>query len=290
MSTVQELFEFQLSFKGQLVENSVDAFDVANGILATSQSLQEIAEIHFGEQASQNLKLNISAFKKGSLESNFIYFFDAALFAAPVLIPVARDIVQTCTGILNGYETYLNIKKMLKGGRPEKITPINQDQIKIDINVNGNNNAVIIGYPDLRALQSPTLAKNTAKIAQLLTKDDSLLEEVILKKDKKMISSIDKDSAQYFKTGLETQVLPAMKLKGVVTKLDSKVRSGYISAGSKRIPFTYLRDLEQSQFEILAESLKKQVQIHIVGEVEMDFESEPRSVAIQKVESELKLL
>ena len=43
----QDFYKFKLGFKGKLIENSVDAFDVANTILATSQSLQELAVTSF---------------------------------------------------------------------------------------------------------------------------------------------------------------------------------------------------------------------------------------------------
>jgi hypothetical protein len=56
----QDFYKFKLSFKGRLVENSVDAYDVANTILATSAILQEISKILYGEEAA--IKININAF------------------------------------------------------------------------------------------------------------------------------------------------------------------------------------------------------------------------------------
>jgi len=43
----KDFYKFDLSFKGHLVENSVDAFDLANTILAISQALNQIASNTF---------------------------------------------------------------------------------------------------------------------------------------------------------------------------------------------------------------------------------------------------
>ena len=122
-----------------------------------------------------------------------------------------------------------------------------------------------------------------------LRKDGSLLEEIDLKANKDHSFSIHKDEAPFFEPTENLQTVSQVKYRGVISKIDSKVRSGYITVGARRIPFTYPENLPESQYIILAESLKRRLQITLTGEVQMDFESNPRLLNITSVESELQL-
>lgn len=285
---MQDVYRFQLSFKGQLVENSVDAFDVANTILATSLSLQEIATLKLDKNTAQELKLNIGAFKEGSLVSEFVYYMvPTAIAAAPVLVSATPQILEASRVVIDGLRTYVDVKKLLKGKKATSVKAVDGGQ-NITITV-GDNSSVTINYNDYRALQSQTLSKNVAKMTQPLRKEDSLLDEINLIASSDNSFNIKKDEAQYFVSDDLLQTVSEVRYRGVVTKIDSKVRSGYISVGSKRIPFTFPENLSNEQFIILAESLKRQIQIILIGEVSMDFESNPRSISITGVESELQL-
>ena len=283
-------YRFDLSFKGQLVENSVDAFDVANTILATSYALQEIAITKFGEENTKLLKLNISAFKEGSMVSEFMYHFASLARDVAPLFPLSGDIIKTGTTILDGLKTYIDIKKLLKGKPPESAKAIEGGKVELHINVNGNNNKIIIDYSDFGLLQSPTLAKNVAKATQPLRKEDTSIEQIdIGPTDVKNLIDITKEDALYLDSNESFQVLPDITYKGMVTKIDSKVRSGYINLGKRRIAFTYSPELTNEEFIILVESLKRKIQIFLIGQATMDYEGNPRSIAVRKVGSEITL-
>ncbi|MGD1003616.1 MAG: hypothetical protein ABR884_03535 [Minisyncoccia bacterium] len=284
-------YRFDLSFSGQLVDNSVDAFDVANTILATSYALQEIAMVKLGEEASKNLTLNISAFKEGSMVSEFIYHFASLAADITPLLPLSGDIAKTGTTILNSLKTYIDIKTLLKGKPPESAKAISDNKIEININVNGDNNKILIDYPDFNLLQSQTLAKYIAKATQPLRKEDTPIEVIGIgpTKTQKLIN-INKEDALYLDSKESFQVLPEIKYKGRVTKIDSKVRSGYINLGNRRIPFTFSSELPIDDYFALVESLKRRIQIFLIGQATMDYEGNPRSIMVRKVESEVTLL
>jgi hypothetical protein len=285
---MHEVYRFQLSFKGQLVENSVDAFDVANTILATTLALQEIATIKLDRDTARDLKLNIGAFKEGSLVSEFVYHMAPLVAVAPTIIyHSAPQIIDVSRTVIDGLKTFIDVKKLLKGKRADSVRAVDGGQ-NVTITV-GDNSSVTINYNDYRALQSQTLSRNVAKMTQPLRKEDSLLEEIDMIASPENSFQIKKDEANYFNNDDLLQTVSEVRYRGVISKIDSKVRSGYISVGSRRIPFTYPEDLAIEQFIILAESLKRQIQVILVGEVSMDFESNPRSISIASVESELQL-
>jgi hypothetical protein len=49
------------------------------------------------------------------------------------------------------------------------------------------------------------------------------------------------------------------------------------------------RDLPREKYELLVESLKKRIQVLLIGEVVMNYESEPQNMIIHDVKSELSL-
>ena len=261
---------------------------MANTILATSNSLAEIANAKLDRQTADALKLNISAFREGSLVTDFIYHFAPNLVATiPAIIQAAPDIVTVSTTIIDGLKTFIEVKKFLKGKQPESVRATDGGQ-NVIITM-GSNSSLTINYSDYRLVQSQTLAKNVSKMTEPLRKDGSLLEEIDLKANKDHSFSIHKDEAPFFEPTENLQTVSQVKYRGVISKIDSKVRSGYITVGARRIPFTYPENLPESQYIILAESLKRRLQITLTGEVQMDFESNPRLLNITSVESELQL-
>ncbi len=284
----KDFYQFQLSFKGKLVENSVDAYDVANTILATSQALHELAEIKFGKDTAKELKININAFRKGSLISEFLIFIEQHQELLVSLMPLASSIYDTGKNILDSLRVIIQIKKMLKGKPAKEIKAIDNRQIKI---VAQDNSITIINHNDFRGLQSKTLTKNINKIIQPLTKEDSLIEELefLDKDDKKQIIKVNKEESAYFNSDQEIQILDQIKYKGVITKIDTNARSGYINIPSRRLPFNFNDSLSQEKFNILIESLRTKIQIYLIGKVQMDFENNPSHMQVSDVESEIKL-
>lgn len=283
---MEQDFKFKLSFKGELIENSVDAFDVANTILAFSQSLHELADIKYGEDYSESIKININAFSKGSLNTDFLIFVDQGKDIALGLLPIATNTVNVGKEVVSAYRTYVDIKKMLKGKKPKKIEVAADNSVKI---IAYDNAVININYNDLRALQSKTLAKNIAKVVQPLSKEDSLISEISVSADSEIMSSVNKEESNYLENGEDFQVVSQVKYKGIISKIDTKANSGYINLGAKRLPFSYRKDLSQEEFELLVESLRKKVQIYILGDVNMDYESNPRSMMVDKVQSDFTL-
>jgi hypothetical protein len=287
---VQDFYKFKLSFKGKLIENSADAYDVANTIIATANILQEVAQIRYGSETSDSIKINIHAFEKGSLDTTFlIHAADVAKTATGALLPLVPTIYGVGKEVLETFKTYLEIKKALKGEPATDIKALSGNKFQLSVKGNGNVVNFNLDAHDLRVLQSKTIDKNTEKIVQPLMKDDSVIEEIEYSGEEVSMVKIDKEEAPYMNYNESVQNLEKIKYKGVVTKIDTKAFSGYLDMGSKRLPFNYVRDLPQNKFDILVSSLRTRVQIYVIGGVTMNFQSEPQHMTILDVESEVKL-
>jgi len=82
----------------------------------------------------------------------------------------------------------------------------------------------------------------------------------------------------------EMQIIPEIKYKGTVSKIDTKACTGFIDLHSKRVSFEYPKELPKDQFDILVDSLRNKIQIYLTGSVEMDLESNPRKILVAKVD------
>jgi hypothetical protein len=281
-------FKFKVGFKGDLVANSVDAFDVANTILATSQVLHELADIHFGDNAKQHIQININAFKEGSLWTDFLILAKDVQDGVVPLIPMATEIHKVGGTLLKGYKTLIDVRKLLKGKPPKSVKQVGDSQIEFKAY---DNATLTVNYYDMRAVQSKTIQQNFAKIAQPLTKEGSLLREIdVVSEEKDASFIIEKSDAPYLTPIEESQILPEIKYKGTVSKIDTKACSGYLDIGNKRLSFNYPTTLPQEQFLLLVESLKRRIQIYLIGSVSMDYENNPQKMQVTTVESDVKLL
>lgn len=288
MSLDSKFYQFQLSFNGDLIKNSVDAYDAANTILATSQALREIAEIRYGKEATQDLKININAFQKGSLVSEFLIFINDNRDTALALWPYALNFYSTGKDILDTLKTVIETRKILKGEPAKEIKAIDNKHIKITAQ---DNSKTTINYFDFRGLQSKTITNNINKIIKPLIGTDSIVQNIEFKdkENQTEIVKINKSESLFFKNSQDVQLLEKMKYKGVITKIDTKACSGFIYIGSNRLSFHYNNTLSLEKFNILINSLKNKIQIFIIGKVEMDFENNPIHMQISDVESEIKL-
>ncbi len=277
----EEIYRFQLSFKGDLVENSVDAYAVANTILATSQALSQIAEIKYGEGAGNQIKININAFKQGSFISDFLIYAAPLAVPATVLLPCCQDVYKTGKEMLSTFKLILDIKKELKGKRPKKVVVESDSHIEIH---GDNNKVMVINVDDLRALQDKTISRSINKIAEPLLKDDSEVKEVGIIQEEEGIISINREEAGHLVSEDEVQMIPEIKYKGTISKIDTKTCTGFIDLHARRVSLEYPKDLVKEQFDILIDSLRNRIQIYLTGSVEMDLESNPKKVFVAKVD------
>lgn len=296
MAENKDYYSFDLKFDGQLVENSADAFDVANTIIAVSATVQQMLSIRYGDEAGKLLSLNINAFQKGSLVTKFFAFLadpsqadqNIQLFGLSAL--TAQEAARNAITMVG---TYVKVRKALQGKKPKNIVA-QPGGDRYDIHLH-DNSVLTINHYDYKALQDKTVAKNMDKAVAPLEKEGSELEDLsIITHDKKVDPIVvNKAEAKYVKRGdEELQKIDNMRLKGVVTKIDTKVRSGYLNLGgtARRVSFTYSRKLSIEQFDILINSLHTQVQIYLEGVVESDMEGKPISIDIVAVEQDEKLL
>lgn len=290
----ERYYKFQLSFKGQLVENSVDAFDVANTIIAFSQALQELAEIRYGSEEAKRIKINVNAFREWSLATDFLLLINDLKEMAEPLIPLVasatvkgKAVMQVGKDLLDSYKVITDIKTRLRGKKPKDVKALPDGRVSMNI---GDNNNITVNMYDFRGLQSKELGRNLARMVAPLLKEDSQLKEIdVIPKDENAIV-VKREEAEFIASKEDTQLIAQVKYKGIVSKIDTKACSGYLDIGTRRLSFTFQRSLSEEQFIILVESLKRRIQVYIVGDVTMDFESNPSSVSITEVLSDIKLL
>lgn len=299
MTTKDDLYKFELVFDGKLVENSADAFDVANTIIALTNTTREMVRVKYGDDASKQVTLNINAFKEGSLKTQFL------LMLTEPNVHTIPLISATAVGGFKAYKVgkeaigmvkdYVSVRKWLKGKKPTKVeaSPTGDTYT-----IYATNSQITINKDSFKALQDRTIQKNMDKVVQPLEKEGSELESLSIRTDEdteeKPSIIVARSEAKYIRRGdEELQSIDKMRLKGVVTKIDTKVRSGYLNLGSmtsKRVSFNFSKKLPHEQFEILILSLKTQVQIYVIGVVEMDMEGRPCAVDIVEIEEDEKLL
>ncbi len=292
-----EYYKFDLSFDGNLVEHSADAFDVANTIMAISATLQQMVKIKYGDEAAKQVFLNINAFKEGSLKTQFLMFLtepEKANRTVELIEGMGLSVFQVAKQSLEMLNTYIDVRKKLKGGKPKSIKS-NPGGNTYNITLN-DNSSLTINQSDLKALQDKTIARNVDKVIEPLQKEGSQLESLSIIPSDSVDTpiSVNKVEADYVRHGNEElQIIPEMRLKGVVTKIDTKVRSGYLNLGnmtSRRISFVYSKSTNKTEFDTLINSLQSQVQIYLMGNVESDLEGQPISINIVSIEQDEKLL
>lgn len=293
----EQYYKFQLSFKGQLVENSVDAFDVANTIIAFSQAIQKLAEIHYGVEEAKKIKINVNAFREGSLATDFLLLIKDVKEMAEPLIPLVatsatsavikgKEVLEVGKDLLDSYKVITGIKTLLRGKKPKDVKALPDGRVSMNI---GDNNVITVNMFDFRGLQSKELNKDLARMVAPLLKEDSLLKEIDVIPSNNDAIALKKEEAEFIASKEDTQLIEKVKYKGIVSKIDTKACSGYLDISSRRLSFTFPKSLPDEQFIILVESLKKRIQIYIVGDVTMDFENNPSSVFVTEVLSDIKL-
>ena len=172
----QQGYLFHLGMKGS---TSVNAVDLANSIIATSQVVQELSEIRYGSEASKDLHINVSVFKEGSVNTHFLLeFADVAIATAPVLLPYARDVCKVGKELMDLFKLYIDIKKALQGKPPAEVKAIDNTMFQITGNTGCTFN---IDANGLRVLQSKSVSSGVEKIMAPMTKEDSTVEAIEVK-------------------------------------------------------------------------------------------------------------
>jgi len=278
----KDYYRFDLSFNGDLVENSVDAFDLANTIIAISQSLNQISSIKY-EHLEEKIKINVNAFKGGSFISEFLIFLEQSRDLVTPFIPIALNGYQIGKDILSTLDTYIKVRKTLKGKPPSKVVHTNEG-----VTIYASDNAkVTVNHIDFRAIQDTRIAKNIDKAIQPLLKPESEIKDISLTDQEKKVISVNRNEAEYLRENQIFQEIDNHVLKGTVTKIDRKTLAGFLTLGDvktgKRVSFTFSGDLAEDKFHFLITSLEKKVKIYIRGKLKTDYESNPRHIDVTDV-------
>ena len=280
-------------------KNSADFYDLANTVLAFGQAVQAIANTQTITKG-KNIKIEVEALKPGSLEIPTIISVegieDALKGMAQVSLMMAPQTFNVAKNLLEILADIIQVRKFLKGEKPKEIKIDQTGNKPTAIIFNNEGGHMTINMNTFNALQEKRVNKNVQKIYEPLTRDASGLNSITLidKEDEKEISKIpvEKNEISYFEDIQELQQVNEHKIKGTISRLDSKTLTGAISLGDKRVNFDIVINPNEydASYLIIAESLKLQVPIYITGKATFDFESNLKKIEINKVEQDAKLL
>ena len=279
-----DYFKFDLTFKGDLVENSVDAFDLANTILAVSQALNQISSIKY-ESMRGKIKINVNAFSEGSFVSGILIYIEQGKDLIVPLFPALITGHNVGKELLSSLKVYLDIRQMLKGKPPAKVEHNNDG-----VTIYGDNNKIFVTHNDFRIIQDKSVSKNLDKAVQPLLKDDSEIKQISITEEGKEIASVSRENAKYLLEDESFQTIDNFRIKGFVTKIDTKTSNGFLNLGDiktgKRISFSFQLNLPKEKLHILIGSLESKIKIYLNGQAVMDYEGNPRSIDVVEIQQD----
>jgi hypothetical protein len=289
-----------LKFDGEkLKEGVIDIYDLSSTIVALGNAIGAISNLS-GYTKSQRLKIDVSALRPGSFEVEIIINFEALKEVALAIGVLASNTgaFDATRAVLKTLKDLIALKKFLKGEKPAevKINAVGLNPQVTVYNIKGEN--MTINMSVYNAAQDKSINKNIHDIYKPLLKEDGEVEIIDLKiknevaKSTEELGRVIKNEISYFEDISELQNVKEYKIKAIVSRLDSKTGTGFLTIGGKRIVFELGGidpNLYDEAFIILAESLKLKLPIFITGAATLDFESNLKKISITKVESEAKL-
>ena len=284
--------ELRIKFEGKnLAAGTIDVYDLANTMLAIGQTIDGIAKQEDISKRGQ-VTIDVTALRPGSFETDLIIKFVPIVIGAATLIPV--DAANKAKAILEIFSGIIDIRKFLKGEKPEKVV-INQngDHNSVTvINVNGESTQMKI--PVYNALQNKQVSEATKKIFAPLSKEGSNVDAIKFNLPEGEITELDveKEEAFYFTGTEELQTTPNFTVKGIVSAFDRKTSLGRITLDGGKRPFFEINMLTENYEDMVGmvlASLKHKLPVHLTGEAALDFSSNLKRIKVHTVSSEASL-
>lgn len=282
-----------VKFSGEnLPSGTIDVYDLANTILAIGQTVEGIArEVEIPTR--EKIKIEVNALRPGSFEIDLlIKVAHLSVATAPI---VGLNISNQAKVILDVFSSVIDIKKFLKGEKPEKVV-VNQTGANSSVTIiNIDGKQANISIPVYNILQNKSLNETVEKIFAPLSKEDGNVEAIDLSSDDSSFdTAISKDEVPYFEATDELQITENYKVKGIISAFDRKTNTGRITLSNGKRPLYEIppmEDLEEYNNAILTviESLKLKVPIFLIGEATLDFATNLKKIKVSKIETEAQL-
>ena len=276
-------------------KNSADFYDLATTVLAFGQTVQAIANTQTITKG-KNIRIEVEALKPGSLDIPTIITVEgmgivkniaiASLPLAPIAFSASKQLLSILVDIIS-------VRKFLKGEKPKEVKIDQTGDKPKAIIINNNGGKMELNMNTFNAMQDKRVNRNVKKIYEPLTREESGLETITLVDKDKGVKEIpvEKSETIYFEDIQELQKIDKYKVRGVISRLDSKTLTGAITLGERRINFEVVVEPNEfvKSYLIIAESLKLQVPIYVTGKAILDYESNLKKIEINKVEQDVKL-
>ena len=284
--------QLTLKFDGSELNHSVDAFDLATTIIAFGRVIEDIANINYLKKDAK-LQINVNAFKEGSFES----IFDLSVIeAGGAVLTMAKTIIDNADTdpvdlIISTFKQVVDLKKFLQGKPPKSIeldASNNQGNVTV-LNFNGDNMHVDLSA--LRTLQQKSVNSNLQKMTEAIEKNETI-DYLSILENNSTVTEIKKSETSYFSPLEDIQTTDNHRIKGTVSRLDSKTETGSLTVGEKRISFDYSTmedNIKGSGFLTLVESMKHKIAIYLIGNATFDLESNLKKIQVKEIESDAKL-
>jgi hypothetical protein len=284
--------QLTLVFEGKQLNHSVDVYELADTLIAFSRVIEDIAILNYiGENnKDQSIRINVNAFQGGSFKTLFdLSLQDLLPIATTTAQIVANNPKETLDAIVGTVKNVFALKKFLEG-KPAVKYLINGGTNTFNVfNISGGQTTIDLST--FRSIQDRQINENMRKMVEPLSRE-SAIEDIHIDDDGQKIIDVQKQQYTYFQPLEEVQVTDDHRIKGVVSRLDSKTEAGCLTIKDRRVNFTFDRipyEAKQSSFALLVESLKLKVPVFLVGLATFDLESQLKKIEVRSVESDIKL-
>lgn len=275
-------------------KNSADFYDLATTVLAFGQAVQSIANTQESTKGL-NIRIEVEALQPGSLEiptvitaENAEEIAKAALFAAPLAFNFAKGLLKILSDIIN-------VRKFLKGEKPKKVEVDASGEKPAAIIYNIYGGTMNVDMNTFNAMHDDSVNRNVKKMYEPLGRENSGLESITLidrELETEKSLPVSKEEVPYLEETSELQQFDNYKVKGIISRLDSKTQKGAITLGSQRVSFELaINPAEYDRMYLyVAESLKMKIPVYVTGKATMDFESNLKKISIEEVVPEARLI
>lgn len=187
----QSQFQFSLKFTGEEA-SSLDALDLAESIMGTSNMIRTIEKYLYPDK--EPAKLNINALEHGSFE--ILYEMkDTIINMLPIFGATAVSTVTHGQSVVSLLADTFDLYKQLKGGRIKKVTETDDGKIKVEANIEGNNNTIVTNYFALGALNDEHISKFAQKMVAPLNPNG--VDSLQLLSNKAPINLLENNEKKY---------------------------------------------------------------------------------------------
>ena len=192
---MSEHVEFKVAYDGLVLrDHSMDVRDLAPALLSLGQLFDESNRVLNGDKAS--VKLQVKAHESGSFEILFDLYqtFGSQIsqFLSGEFVTSALNLKELVIGGAAGSVGLWKLIRMLKGGKPKKITDLKNGMVRVEF----DGEAFEVPLKLLRLYQDLAVRQAAGEVLKPLERDG--IDTFKIKDGRKVVETVTKDEVKYF--------------------------------------------------------------------------------------------